>query len=478
MARHPWAAMGDSPRIAAPEFNLNKFDTLVDAFGKGSPSDLSAIVKTIASSKIEAIDSLKGMLPEGAGSAVDSILGAINGKTSIQEVLTATMSSAAAGGCVALGAGAAAPLCAIGGKLVGGLIADTVGALFASAPQQSATAKALDTARSSIQSQLMATRKAILLEFSSKYAAGLGNVQEKVKKVLDDFYPSPMHSCSGKKSCSDQELGPLLGGFFLPFYAFDACPLIGDQYSKICGTNTTIQSLRWSSEYDGIRQGNTSYGLSSGWAEALLASVRDRLKARGLNLSTAINDTLSENEKLLRTQGRGLWWWPGASTAECLTVFFRDLCDLVWPAMQVELERRLNAVVTLSAIDASKKMLENTDQLATEILRRTKCSGDDCRREAQAEAAKFAQMLSYNTPSAVLGEIDKKYPDPNKKEIRAWVDVSGDSKSEEVKEISGKKTENVNPEKIPEPSPLKPILVVGGITLSAFAAHRLAKRYL
>lgn len=453
---HPFALLARrrQERLGEPPLKLTTLPSPSIDFSKLLPSGASSLAPILKELKDAQNDSanlsIPGFTPEDARGMI--LKAVASGGVDPKEFLGKFFGTGAAVVCTAAGAPALAPLCAKGGQVIGEVVAGLQ--VKPSGPTNTAASDALNAMIQADSAMLKATKDSVLFNLAARFNSE-PKAMEEARKVVDEFYPDlsklvpfPEYIClSSNKgpngTCPDAAFGPYFGGFFIPFYVTNACPIIGTAYSQACRPDL-YPLWEWHMDYSAPVIGKQDYPLQSGWVEKLMVSVMAALKKRGIDISAAFQVLFDDNEAKLKS-GQSRWWAPGLSNAEVMMRAYQDLRAVVWPALEIALQRRLSSVVVEAAVRANVRLIKGVDDLTTELARRQGCSGGDCKKTLQAHAAEIAKNLETEDVQMVQQKVEAAFPDTSPAS---------------------------------SPSPLRPVIAVGAAAGLVYALHRFIKRYL
>lgn len=451
---HPYALLARrrQERLGAPVLTTLPSPTIdFSKFNLPSSSSLTSLLKELKSAQQDSSNlSIPGFSPEDArGMLIQAIA---EGGIDPKEFLGKFFSVGAAVACTAAGGAALAPLCAKGGQIIGEVVAGLQ--VKPSGPTNTAASDALDAMIHADSAMLKATKDSILFNLAARFNSE-PKAMEEARKIVDEFYPDlsklvpyPEYICisSDKASngtCPDTDFGPYFGGFFIPFYVTNACPIIGTAYSGACRPDLYPQ-WEWHMDYSSPVIGKQDYPLQSGWVEKLMVSVMAALKRRGIDLSGAFQVIFDDSEAKKKI-GQSRWWASGMSNAEVIMRAYQDLRAIVWPALEIALQKRLSSVVVDAAVRANVRLIKGVDALTGELARREGCNGGACLKTLQVKSAQIAKNLENQDLQSVQQKVEADFPDRSTSE---------------------------------SPSPLRPVVAVGVAGGLIYALHRFIKRYL
>ena len=452
--RHPLAdrLRQTQSRVGAP------LAPLVPFILQPTSGDLVGIIDQIGDAQNEAENlSIPGIDPTAMkAKVIDAFLsGGADPKAFLQDFF----SMGAAIACTAIGSPALAPLCAASGAVIGEAVAgfqvQPVG------PGSTPSADALAALLTQDSKILQEKRDGLFFSLAARFNSA-PQAMKQVEAILADFFsgvgcfaPMPDGQCvyykgtkpclsgstpawtNNKGECSTTALPAYGGGFSLPFYVLNGCALIGKNYHDLCG-----QYWEWELDYSYASNAQQKASLKPDWLPNLLTVMQGILMQNNIDVTAAFNALRSKS-------------WPTSSPAETLSAVYIAVRNALWPALQIALEKRLKAVVVEVAVKANEKLVLGVDALVGELVRRTGCKDDTCKKQLQNVALKIAQDTTTADTKKVVEELDRKFPD-----LGRLISVLPPL-----------------PPKEPPPSPLRPVVALGGTAVLLYVLHRLIKRY-
>lgn len=369
--------------------------------------------------------------------------------------------TSAALACTAVGSPALAPLCMAGGQAIGEAVAGfqvkPVG------PGPTASGEALGAMLAADTAYLQTQRDGIFYQLAARFNSAPGAMKQ-VERILQDFFggvgcfsPMPDGQCvyykgtepclsgqtkawtNAKGDCSTTALPAYGGGFYLPFYVLNGCPLLGKGYSDLCGS-----FWEWEIDYSAPSNATGKGPLKPDWLPKLLTVLQGILQINNVELSASF-------DKLRSTT------WPTGSPAETMSAVYLAVRNAIWPALQIALEKRLKAVVVEVAVKANEKLVLGVDLLAKEIARRQGCKEGECLRQAQQMALKLAPQTREVGVAELAQKVNETVMDPDR--LKILVDAAGTSQTTD------------------QPSKAKPVIALGVTVGLLYLLHRAIKRY-
>lgn len=417
----------------------------------GGAGELAKAINQLRDAQQEASNlNIPGMDPKAAQAM---ILTAITEEgVDPKEFLGQFFGTGAAVVCAAAGSPALAPLCAQGGKVIGEVLAG-----LQATPQGPTSTKHSEALQGMINAdfaKLKANRDKILYGLAARFNSA-PEAMEEARAVVDLFYPLQDRWCCPKADQSPAngmcqvKLSPFVAGFFTPILVTGACCLIGKNYSVFCG-----QEWEWQGDYSAPIQGKNAQPLEPGWVEKMLAVIEQTYKDGGINLSASFDALRADSDAKAASGGR---WYSGSfvTNAEAMGRLYRDLRDVLWPALEMAMQKRLQGVVARAAVRANERLVGSVGELTDVLATRAGCTTVACRQDVQRKVGDIAEALRDESPEAVMREVEAAFPSR---------DGSAPSSSSTTK-------------KKPSSSPLRPVLFLGAGAALVYAIHRLIKRY-
>ncbi len=359
------------------------------------------------------------------------------GKLDPKKFLGQFFSIGAGAACAAVGGAGLAPLCAQGGKVVGeavaGLQVHPTGAVETEASKRFSATMEADWA-------LLKQRKQSLLFAILPKLANDPDGRKELNKILDLFFPFEYPTAPRGRIAPGQ-----VGGFLLPFVAW-GCQWIGNLYSDGCG------SMEYNADW------SIGAPLKAGWAQACLGKLIQVVKqAYNVNIAPQVVQLIEQNDA-----GGNFWWSADPATGKDddqpadLLRLYQDQKDILWPALQAEMERQLQGLLVKAAVRGQQRLLKAVDNLA-DVLADRKSKGSvgtlgmlptpDAQRQALLEASvRYLAVAQQQGLEIALRQAAADYP-------------------------------ATAPPPPPPPSPLVTLAKVGAAVAAVYATHRLIKRY-
>lgn len=383
----------------------------------------------------------------------------LDGGTDPKAFLQEFFGTGAALACTAVGSPALAPLCMAGGQVIGEAVAGfqvkPVG------PGPSAAGEALAAMLKTDNDYLQAQREGMFFQFAARFNSA-PQATAQIERILQEFFggvgcfaPMDDGQCvyykgtqpcvsgttpgwtNAKGVCSVTALPAYGGGFYLPFYVLNGCPLIGKNYHDLCG-----QFWEWELDFSGVSNAQQKVQLKPDWWKSLLTVIQGILQQNNIDVDVAFDAIRKKT-------------WPTTSTAEALSAIYLAVRGAIWPAMQLALEKRLKVVVVEVAVKANEKLVLGVDKLATVIAQRQGCQGGECLKVAQQTAIKLADKTREVGVAEMAKQVNATYHDPKMLEI-----------------IAGSV-----PKPTEQPSKARPVVALGVTVGLLYLLHRAIKRY-
>jgi len=363
-----------------------------------------------------------------------------SGQLDPKAFLKTFFSTGAAVACTAAGAGALAPLCAQGGKVIG----EVIGGL------QAKGAGVTGTAASDALGQMMQADAAMLKKIRDSIFYGLAarfnsapEAMAEATAVLDEFYPQKVITCPWSEhvdyKCPPDKLKPFLTGFYIPFYTTNACALLGVAYSFAC----THEYWEWQMDYSSPVVGKTNEPLTPFWVQNLFQFIQNHLAKSGVDVSGSFAAIWKDHAE---KEAKGGSRWQAFEHATALRLIYQDIRDVVWPALEIALRKRLEAVVVKAAVKANEKLLESIANLTSTLAQRVGCSSGACFQKIRADVVQATRNLETMPVSTIVQKLEETFPEQA-------------------------------PIKVEKPSALRPVIAFGVAGALVYALHRFIKRY-
>lgn len=376
--------LGAAPLVT--QFSLPAATLVQTAATTKKPPSSVAVTSQVLKAALTRVDAAQGSsfsIPGFDGAAVrnDLLASIASGKADSKGMLKQFFAASAAIGCTAAGGAALAPLCAQGGRIVADAVAGfqvrPSGAVATEESQRFSATMDADWAMLKQQKEGMYYGLAAKLN-------GDGVAMKEMQAVLDEFFPFESPGAPRGRMTPGAA-----GGFLLPFIAWGCW--VGNLYSDGC--DAVEYEADWSIQPP----------PKSGWPQACLGKfLQVVLAAYGINLSYQVTKVIEENDKSPR--------WDAPSQAANLLALYQDEKMMLWPALQIEMERRITNVLVKAAVRANDKFLDSLDDLADLIEKRDGCSGPACRKRALEQAVKYSQLVADKGIDAALAEIEQAPP--------------------------------------------------------------------